>query len=124
MPINRKLRRMPGHLLPFETAICTAAAVLVEEGLGEFHGYELAKRLATVTGRSLTAYGTLYRALSRLERMGFLTSRRDDPEIAERENRPGRWLYQLTATGEAVAAEALASIRPKARQRRGHVVPA
>ena len=52
--------------------------------------------------RLLTAYGTLYRALARLEEMGLLESRWEDPEIPARENRPGRRLYSLTGKGEAV----------------------
>jgi DNA-binding PadR family transcriptional regulator len=51
----------------------------------------------------LIAHGTLYRALSRLEEMGLLKSRWEDPSIPARENRPGRRLYTLTALGEAVA---------------------
>lgn len=119
------MRRKPGCLLPLETSICTAAADFAEEGTGEFHGYELAKRLAVVTDRRwLTAYGTLYRALSRLESMGFLTSRREDPRIAARENRPGRRFYRLTSTGEAAAADARAAIPAKPRHRRRRVLPA
>src|SRR5213082_3103187 len=86
------MRRKPGALVPLEIAICVAAADLD----GEFHGYELAKHLADVTGHpSLTAYGTLYRALARLEQMKLLKSRWEDPQIPARENRPGRRLYTL-----------------------------
>ena len=71
-----------------------------------FHGYDLAKHLNAIEDRRLlTAYGTLYRALARLERMGMLVSRWEDPEIPARENRPGRRLYQLTADGERAARE-------------------
>ena len=95
------MRRKPGALVPLEEAICSAAAGLCRRGSGEFHGYELAKQLAgDAERRLLTAYGTLYRALGRLEEMGLLQSRREDPEIAARENRPGRRLYTLTAAGQ------------------------
>jgi DNA-binding PadR family transcriptional regulator len=89
-----------------EEAICRCAAALRREG-GEFHGYEIARRLAHEDDyRWLTAYGTLYRALGRLETMGMLESRWEHPEIPARENRPGRRLYRLTAAGEAAVREA------------------
>lgn len=81
-----------------------SAAALRRQGHGEFHGYEIAKRLAVdAERRLLTAYGTLYRALARLEKMGMLQSRWEDPAIPARENRPGRRLYTLTALGEVAS---------------------
>jgi PadR family transcriptional regulator PadR len=116
------VRRKPGALVPLEQAICAAAAGLRSRGIDEFHGYELAKQLADDSDRRLlTAYGTLYRALGRLEGMGMLESRQEDPQIAARENRPGRRLYTLTAAGEKAARDAVR--RPahtvSARRRRG-----
>ena len=68
-------------------------------------GYLIAKELKHAgDARLLTAYGTLYRALGRLERMGLLASRWEDPQIPRQEHRPGRRLYELTATGEAAVA--------------------
>jgi PadR family transcriptional regulator, regulatory protein PadR len=115
------MRRKPGTLVPLETAICAAAAVLRHRGIEEFHGYELAKQLADVDERRLlTAYGTLYRALGRLEAMGLLESRREDPAAAARENRPGRRLYTLTALAESVAGESSPSRqRDPVRRQRG-----
>src|SRR3981081_1701916 len=82
------MRRKPGGLVPLELAICVAAVDLQREGGREFHGYQLAKRLGDVSDhRLLTAYGTLYRALARLEHMGLLQSRWEDPEIPARANR-------------------------------------
>jgi DNA-binding transcriptional ArsR family regulator len=79
------MRRRPNALVPLEEAICANAAALRAAGVEEFYGYELAKQLAHhADQRLLTAYGTLYRALGRLESMGLLTSRREDPEIAAR----------------------------------------
>ena len=114
------MRRKPGHLVPLEIAICEAAADLRERGHDAFHGYELAKRLRRVGDtRLLTAYGTLYRALGRLEEMALLESRWEDPEIPARENRPGRRLYSLTAAGDAAVAEARrAAARSRKRPRR------
>ena len=105
--------------MPLETAICAAAAALRRRGINEFHGYELAKQLADVSDRRLlTAYGTLYRALGRLEAMGLLESRREDPAIAAKENRPGRRLYTLTALAESVLHQS-SSRRLTVRRRRG-----
>jgi DNA-binding PadR family transcriptional regulator len=101
------MRRKPGQLLPLETAICVCAANLRRGGAREFHGYDIAKRLGDANdSRLLTAYGTLYRALGRLEAMGLLQSRWEDAHIPARENRPGRRLYVLTAEGEAAAEQA------------------
>jgi PadR family transcriptional regulator, regulatory protein PadR len=101
------MRRKPGSLLPLEIDICVCAAEIHRAGADDFHGYDLAKTLAAVTDRkSLTAYGTLYRALSRLEEMRLLQSRWENPMIAARENRPVRRLYTLTKSGDAVARDA------------------
>ena len=107
--------------MPLEHAICAAAAALRRRGVEEFHGYELAKRLAAESDRRLlTAYGTLYRALARLETMGMLQSRQENPRIAARENRPGRRLYVLTAAGERAARQSVRSADwVPARRRRG-----
>jgi len=57
--------------------------------------------------------------------MGLLHSRREDPEIAARENRPGRRLYTLTAAGETAARQAGAALLEKVRRRtRRRVAPA
>ena len=81
------MRRKPGALVPLEYAICETAAGLHRSGVEEFHGYELAKRLGDIADkRLLTAYGTLYRALGRMEHMGLLKSRWEDPAIPAREN--------------------------------------
>src|SRR5262245_54053262 len=115
------VRRKPGTLLPLETALCVTAAALLRRGTREFHGYEIAKRLGDAADRRLlTAYGTLYRALGRLEQMGLLRSRWEDPEIPARENRPGRRLYTPTAAGEAAARDAreLVAKRTPRRARR------
>src|SRR4051812_50136197 len=98
------MRRKPGALLPIEQAILHAAVRLWRTGSAEFHGYEIARHVAEAAERkSLTAYGTLYRALSRLETMGLLESHWEDPQRAADENRPGRRLYLLTGNGGAGA---------------------
>jgi DNA-binding PadR family transcriptional regulator len=94
------------------------AANLRRRGTTEFHGYDLARRLADENERRLlTAYGTLYRALGRLEAMGLLESHWEDPRIPARENRPGRRLYALTPAGETAAREARAAAGEKVSKR-------
>jgi DNA-binding PadR family transcriptional regulator len=119
------MRRKAGTLVPLEAAICRAAVRLGQGGRHEFHGYEMARHLGGEGDqRLLTAYGTLYRALGRLEEMGLLKSRREDPRIAARENRPLRRLYTLTALGER-AVEALRAVEPSpSRPWRRRPVPA
>ena len=120
------MRRKPGSLVPLEIAICAAAAALRAAGEEEFHGYEIAKTIGDASsGRLLTAYGTLYRALGRLEKMGLLCSRWEDPAIPARENRPGRRLYTLTAIGDAALADARATSETATPRRvRRRLVPA
>jgi DNA-binding PadR family transcriptional regulator len=121
------MRRKPGALLPLEEAILVAALKLHRSRAPEFHGYQIAKHLAEdTTRRSLTAYGTLYRALGRLESMGMLESRWEDPQIAADENRPGRRLYVITGRGMVAArapTKAPGFLR-LARPRRKRVAPA
>jgi DNA-binding PadR family transcriptional regulator len=101
------MRRKAGALVPLEEEICVAAAALRRRGREEFHGFLMAKALANAADtKLLTAYGTLYRALGRLEKMGLVRSRPEDPLIAAKENRPPRRLYALTGQGEAAAREA------------------
>ena len=54
----------------------------------------------------MTAHGTLYKALSRLEDLDLLTSRWEDAAAVE--GRPRRRLYELTSRGAHVAETALA----------------
>lgn len=107
------MRRKPGAILPIEESILRTAAVG-----NEFHGFELAKSLQEVDeARRLTAHGTLYKALSRMEKAGLLASRWEDPQIAADEGRPLRRLYSITGAGEVALsrldAERSAVIRPQ-----------
>jgi PadR family transcriptional regulator len=116
------VRRKAGTLVPLELAICEAAATLRARGEEEFHGYEIARTIGTASdSRLLTAYGTLYRALGRLETMGLLRSRWEDRSQAARDNRPTRRLYTLTALGDAAVEEARRAAQkvatPRARRR-------
>ncbi len=100
-------RRKPGTLLPLETEILDVALSIVRSGEATFHGFGLAQTMREqARSRSLTAHGTLYKALSRLEEFGLLSSRWED--AAEAEGRPRRRLYELTGEGVRVAERALA----------------
>jgi DNA-binding PadR family transcriptional regulator len=102
------MKRKPGALLPIELAILRAGIALLRGSDQEFHGYAIAREIRDQDGaRNLTAHGTLYRALERLEVRGLLASRWEDPGIAAAEERPRRRMYRVTAEGEA-AVQALA----------------
>jgi DNA-binding PadR family transcriptional regulator len=97
-------RRKPGTLLPLELEILAAALSMLRTGQPTFHGFGLALAMRAEHGsRSLTAHGTLYKALGRLEELGLLTSRWEDVPAAE--GRPRRRLYELTMAGARVANE-------------------
>jgi PadR family transcriptional regulator len=109
-------RRKPGTLLPLETEILELALSMLRSGQATFHGFGLAQTMREQSGsRSLTAHGTLYKALSRLEEFGLLTSRWEDAAAAE--GRPRRRLYELTSQGAHAAEQALAGTADKARRR-------
>ena len=97
--------RKPGTLLPIEAEILTTALALHRAGQPTFHGFGLAHAMREQRGsRRLTAHGTLYKALGRLEELGLLASRWEDASAAE--GRPRRRLYELTGQGVRVADQA------------------
>ena len=96
------MRRKPGTLLAIEVAILSAGLDLTGPGRPGFHGFGIAKTIKERAGaRLLTAHGTLYKALQRMERAGLLASAWEDPLIAAEQGRPRRRLYQVTGAGEA-----------------------
>jgi DNA-binding PadR family transcriptional regulator len=96
------MRRKIGSLVPIEVSILEAGLDLRLRGTRSFHGFLIAKEMKDhQEARLLTAHGTLYRALDRLSKMGFLESEWEDPLVAAAESRPRRRLYQVTARGEA-----------------------
>lgn len=106
------MRRKPGAVLPLEASILVAAVELSKTGVDQFHGFALAKRLRDDGGdKKLTAHGTLYKALARMETAGLLASAWEDPLVAADEGRPRRRLYSITAHGRAalVTVEATAA---------------
>jgi len=95
-------RRKSETLLPLEIEILDAALAMLPSGQATFHGFGLAQTMRVGSAsRSLTAHGTLYKALGRLEEFGLLTSRWEDATVAE--GRPRRRLYELTSQGAGVA---------------------
>jgi DNA-binding PadR family transcriptional regulator len=98
-------RRKPGALLPLEAEILDVALALQRSGQDTFHGFGLAQTMREHNGsRALTAHGTLYKALGRLEDLGLVASRWEDADAAE--GRPRRRLYELTPRGAEAAARA------------------
>lgn len=115
-------RRKPGTLLPLETDILVAALSTTSAGEPGFHGFGLARTLGEQSGaRTLTAHGTLYKALGRLEEFGMLTS--DWEDAADAEGRPRRRLYSLTARGTEVAEQAATSVAARPSRSRSFVRP-
>ena len=103
------MRRKKGALIPIELSILEAALGLRATGTEAAHGFLIAKVIQDLTGaRLLTAHGTLYRALHRLEQAGFLESFWEDPRLALEQGRPTRRFYRVTAAGEQALAQARA----------------
>jgi DNA-binding PadR family transcriptional regulator len=101
------MRRKIGSLVPLELDILETAIALARGGVPEAHGFLLARELRDrQEAKRLTAYGTLYKALERLEGMGFLESRWEDPQAAAEDGRPRRRFYRVTVVGERAAADA------------------
>ncbi|NUM55988.1 MAG: PadR family transcriptional regulator [Candidatus Hydrogenedentes bacterium] len=61
---------------------------------GDVYGYDLVKQLSEVRGLVVTE-GTIYPLLSRLKRLGLVTTR-----LAESTSGPARKYYRLSAAGE------------------------
>ena len=84
----------------------TLATALVMQaiGAGHCHGFEI----VDVTGYPT---GTVYPALRRLERDGYVRSKWEAERTATRERRPARRYYELTASGVKALDAALATLR-------------
>ncbi|MGI8774647.1 MAG: helix-turn-helix transcriptional regulator [Actinomycetota bacterium] len=90
------MRRRAGDLLPLERRILEIAA----GAHGEIHGFALARELAPDDDENrLVGHGTLYKALDRMREQGLLDARWEDADVAERQRRPRRRLYQITYAG-------------------------
>lgn len=101
-------RRRPGSLLPLEISILVACQSAGSTGT---HGFAIAQTIADGDeSRRLTATGTLYRALHRLDEGGLIENWWEDPNDAAAAGRPLRRLYRITGNG----ATALAGAQPDA----------
>ena len=95
------MRRKPGDLIPIERSIIQAASQLRKEGIEEFHGVQIAMKIkGEREARLLTGYGTLYRALNRLQQRGVLQSRWEEL-LPTDGNRPRHRYYRLIGEVEA-----------------------
>ena len=85
------MRRTPGALLAIEVSRLDAGVELGKAGTPELRGYLVARRIRDrEDAKRLTAHGTLYRALDRMETAGLLKSRWEGPALAAVERRPRR----------------------------------
>jgi len=79
------------------------ALILSAISRGDRHGFDI----MDATG---LPSGTVYPALRRLERGGFLTSRWEDAKVALDAGRPRRRTYQLTGPGRELVSVARAKL--------------
>ena len=107
------MRRRPDTVLPIELSILNAGMERLGRGTPEFYGYLIAREIQDGEGaRLLTAHGSLYRALNRMEKAGLLLSRWEDPQVAAQEDRPRRRFYRVTGAGETLLARAQELMQP------------
>jgi len=96
--------------LPFDRArkqdILDAGLALRLASTPQFYGFQLAKTIVdrAKASTALTAHGTLYKALARMEDAGLLTSAWEAPDTAAADGRPRRRLYEITGAGERALA--------------------
>jgi DNA-binding PadR family transcriptional regulator len=84
-------------------------AACLDAGQAGSHGFALAKAIADAGDtRELTATGTLYRALHRLDEAGMVENWWEDPNHAAEAGRPRRRCYRITGAGEAALENARA----------------
>jgi len=87
-------------------SILEAGVGLRNAGVARFHGFAIAREIKERDSvRTLTAHGTLYKALGRMERAGLLESEWEDPDVAVAEGRPRRRLYSVTGLGKRALRE-------------------
>ena len=113
------MRRKTDTLLPIEMSILETGIELRVRGARYFHGFMMAREIKErQDARLLTAHGTLYKALDRLRKQGFLESEWEDPLLAAQEGRPRRRFYSVTAAGEAALVQADEPARQAVPERR------
>jgi PadR family transcriptional regulator, regulatory protein PadR len=82
----------------------TAAVILQAVDNGYQYGFDI----MDVTG---LPSGSVYAALRRLEKNGYVKGQWEKQALALKEQRPARKYYELTKTGRALLAEAVARYR-------------
>lgn len=90
--------------MPRKTLGITTVQVLHAVATGTRYGFDI----MDATG---LPSGTVYPALSRLERTGLLRARWENPKVAQDQKRPPRKYYQITSDGRRRLLEAAARIR-------------
>lgn len=89
----------------------------LRNGVDEFHGYQIARAIADrERAKLLLAYGTLYKALERLDEAGLVASRWEPPHVAAKQKRPRRRLYHVTAMGERAYYQSPATLAGNGRR--------
>jgi PadR family transcriptional regulator, regulatory protein PadR len=81
------------------------ALVLQALARGYHYGFDIMDATALPSG-------TVYPILRRLDRENLVTARWEASRLAQREQRPARRYYELTAAGERLAAEAADRYQP------------
>jgi DNA-binding PadR family transcriptional regulator len=89
-----------------------AVAVLQAIAAGARHGFDIMDTAALPSG-------TVYPILGRLERAGFVRSRWESATIAQREKRPPRRYYEISAAGTQALALSVEHYRRLGRGGRG-----
>jgi len=97
------MRRKPDSLIPLEVTIMQVVQALQERNRASVYGYQIASRIATLIPGTKGIYGgtkkgVVYRALKRLEKMGYLESQWE--ELPPGENRPRRKYYKFVKEGK------------------------
>jgi DNA-binding PadR family transcriptional regulator len=84
---------------------------MLEEAAASRYGLEISKQAGLEPG-------TLYPVMARLEGVGWVESRWEDPELSIRGGRPRRRYYQLSKEGAEQARLALAEISGRREKQR------
>jgi PadR family transcriptional regulator PadR len=88
-----------------KTYLSTSAAVILQ---ALANGYQYGFDVMDITG---LPSGTVYPALRRMEQAGFVNSRWEHSETAQRDGRPLRKYYEVTPTGMQALTQAAARYR-------------
>ena len=93
-----------------EEAVLRIGLRRLSDGEPEFYGFAMATDLDGTDGRRLTAHGTLYKVLDRLERDGLLVSRWESADEVD-QSRPRRRLYRVSDEAEPALSRSRALLK-------------